>query len=337
LVRVLAPASVVVACHTEDRWQQLLRAIDSAKEQEPPPAEIIVVVDHNPALLERLKIAEPSITTVANGFERGASGARNTGALLATMPTVAFLDDDATAEPTWLRSLIAPLSDPAVLGSGGAVVPRWLGRRPAWFPDEFGWVVGVSFTGMPTQVGPIRNVWGENMAVDRVAFDRVGGFRNGFGKIGDRSRPEDTDLCIRMRQAAPPGSSFVFVPDAVVRHDVPVARSTLRFFLRRCFNEGFGKVEMSRQLGTRGNLGTEHDWLRSAVPEGVRRELRSLVHDRRVAPAGRIAGIVIGIVAAGAGAAAATLRPGVGRGKRGDRQAGATGDRRRGPFHFSRP
>ena len=301
-----ASTSVVLTCHSEQRWDQLVRAIGSAKQQ--GPAEVIVVVDHNPVLLDRLRLADPSVTVVPNRLARGASGARNTGALAAATSTIAFLDDDVTASPGWLRNLVAPLTNPAVLGAGGTVVASWLAPKPRWFPDEFGWVVGVSFISRPTDHLPIRNVWGENMAVNLAAFERVGGFREGFGKIGDRSRPEDTDLCIRMRQAAPSGM-FVFAADAVVTHDVPAGRSTFRFFLRRCFSEGMGKVEMSRQLGSSGSLGSEHDWLTTEVPRAVRRALFSAARDGRPADAARAAAIVAGIGAAGLGAAIGIARP----------------------------
>ena len=36
------------------------------------------------------------------------------------------------------------------------------------------------------------------MLVKRSAFELVDGFREDFGKIGNRSLPEDTDLCLRI-------------------------------------------------------------------------------------------------------------------------------------------
>ena len=45
-----AAASIVIACHTEERFEQLLEAIDSAREQAPAPHEVIIAVDHNHAL-----------------------------------------------------------------------------------------------------------------------------------------------------------------------------------------------------------------------------------------------------------------------------------------------
>ena len=61
------------------------------------------------------------------------------------------------------------------------------------------------------------------MAVRRAVFEKVGGFRVDFGKVGDVSRPEDTDLCIRMSTET--GGRWIFVPEAVVDHDVEAERA----------------------------------------------------------------------------------------------------------------
>jgi GT2 family glycosyltransferase len=291
--------SVVLACHTEDRWDSLLRAIASATAQEPAPAAVIVAVDHNPALAQRLRAAAPELTVVDNLGERGgASATRNAGAAVATTPYLAFLDDDAVAHPGWLAALIAPLrADAAVVGTGGAVEPIWQAGRPDWFPDEFGWVIGVTYTGMPVETAPIRNVWSENMAVRRADFHAVGGFREDFGKVGATSRPEDTDLCIRMGAQRPDGH-WLYVPAALVGHEVPGNRSTFRFFVRRSFWEGRGKVELARNLRGTPALGSERDYLRKTIPLGIVRHLRGGF------PA-RAASVCAGTVAASAGAAVA--------------------------------
>nr|BFE71392.1 hypothetical protein GCM10020092_046930 [Actinoplanes digitatis] len=69
-------------------------------------------------------------------------------------------------------------------------------------PAEFLWAVGGSYAGMPTSTAPIRNVWSASMVVRRETFLAVGGFRTGFGKLGNQNRPEDTELCLRMSALA---------------------------------------------------------------------------------------------------------------------------------------
>jgi cellulose synthase/poly-beta-1,6-N-acetylglucosamine synthase-like glycosyltransferase len=305
-----SPVSVVLACHTEERWASLVRAIESAAGQRPAPAAVIVAVDHNPALSARLRAELPHVVVVDNGDGvRGASPTRNAGAALVTTPLLAFLDDDATAREGWLVRLIAPFADPDVIGIGGGVDGVWAAGQPAWFPDEFGWVVGASYTGMPERTGPIRNVWSENMAVRRVAFEAVGGFSVDFGKVGSTSRPEDTDLCIRMA-AGTPGAGWIYVPDARVDHEVPSGRSTLRFFLRRSFCEGRGKVELSRKLAGDRDLGSERDYLRRTLPAGVVRRVAAGLRHRRGRDLAQAASIVAGTLAAAAGGAVSLVARG---------------------------
>ena len=47
--------------------------------------------------------------------------------------------------------------------------PRPSGRdgRPRWFPPEFDWVVGCSYTGLPETVAPVRNLIGAAMSFRR--------------------------------------------------------------------------------------------------------------------------------------------------------------------------
>ncbi|WP_432985952.1 glycosyltransferase family 2 protein [Dactylosporangium sp. CA-233914] len=284
--------SVVIPCYSERRWDQLVAAVASAWAQQPRPERVVVVVDHNDALLARAAHELPEGTVVvANESQRGASGARNTGVRHTTSPVIALLDDDATARPGWLAGLLAPFADPAVVGTGGAIAPAWEQGRPRWFPDEFLWVVGASYRGMPTGPARVRNVWSESMAVRRDAFLAVGGFRVGFGKVGERARPEDTDLCLRM---GADGGAWVYNPASVIDHLVPAARSTLRFFVARSANEGRGKIELARLNLGRESLGSEQDYARELPRAAVRSLLRGDL--------GQAFALVAGAGAAAAGA-----------------------------------
>jgi glucosyl-dolichyl phosphate glucuronosyltransferase len=309
------PVTVIIACYTEKRWELLLETIGSVLRQQPPPAEVIVSVDNNPRLRARLEAAFTGVTIVENSAGRGVSNARNTGAKRATTPYLAFVDDDAPTTEGWLRELLAPFGPPDVVGTGGQVRPRWEGGRPDWFPGEFAWVVGASYTGLPTtQTTPVRNVWGENMAVRADVFWAVGGFRSGFGKIGHVSRPEDTDLCIRMGASTPDGH-WVYTPSAVVEHAVEAERMTFRFFLLRSYWEGLGKIELQRHLGAERNLGTEGVWMRQTVPAAILRNVGVGVRGGGGAAFARAGALVAGMLAAGVGAARGLAHVRIGRGR----------------------
>ena len=128
------PVSVVVCAFTEDRWEDLCRAIGSVRGQAEAPQEIILVIDHCPGLLLRASRALAGVRVVANRFGPGLSGARNTGMGVATGDVIAFLDDDAAADPGWLARLSDSYADPRVLGVGGLVRPLWDAGRPGLVP-----------------------------------------------------------------------------------------------------------------------------------------------------------------------------------------------------------
>ena len=97
---------------------------------------------------------------------------------------VAFLDDDAEADPGWLEELLAQYDDPHVAGAGGRAMAVWPQRRPRWFPPEFDWVVGCSYTGLPETVSPVRNLIGAAMSFRRTIFDQLGSFDTEMGRLG---------------------------------------------------------------------------------------------------------------------------------------------------------
>src|SRR4051794_5862320 len=110
----LPAASVVVCAYTERRWDDLRAAVASVAAQTVPALEVVVVCDHNPSLLARVRRELPDAVARANTGERGLSGARNTGVRAARGEVIAFLDDDAVAAPDWLQRLLEPYGDPRV-------------------------------------------------------------------------------------------------------------------------------------------------------------------------------------------------------------------------------
>ncbi|WIM98361.1 glycosyltransferase family 2 protein [Actinoplanes oblitus] len=297
--------SIVIPTHTERRWASLSRTIRSAQDQTYPAWEIVVVVDHNPAMAARVRQEFPGITVLENAYARGASGNRNTGAFHTRTPLIAFLDDDTVAAPTWLQGLIPPFRDPRVVGAGGGIIPNWEGTRPRWWPDELLWAVGVSYTGMPTTTAPIRNVWSASMIVRRDAFLAVGGFRTGFGKLGDQNRPEDTELCLRM--SAVNGGHWMYVPDAVIDHEVPMSRSTFKFLMSRCYHEGRGKVQMAGLLPKDQKLGAEADYLKRTLPLAFGRGLLHALMGRGGFHALRAVTVMAAVLAAAWGGGVETI------------------------------
>jgi cellulose synthase/poly-beta-1,6-N-acetylglucosamine synthase-like glycosyltransferase len=283
-----------------DRWDALKAAVQSCTEQSRPPEEIIVVIDHNEDLRERAQVEFLGARVVANESTKGLSGARNTGVVYSSGDVIAFLDDDAFAEATWLEELLAPMSDPAVAGTGGFVVPFWESGEAAWFPETFYWILGCSFAGLPTTNAPIRNPIGANMAIRRHVFSSVGGFTSGLGRIGVTPLGcEETELCIRYTSHVP-GHRFMFARAAVVHHRVPASRLTWHYFWTRCWAEGLSKAAVSTLVGANAGLAAERKHVMGALPRELVQSLTMIRRNPRVALT-RMALIVAGTSLAMAG------------------------------------
>lgn len=306
--------SVVMACYTEDRWASIEAAVNSLRKQELEPRKIVVAVDNNEALAERLRTEFDWITVVLNTGSRGASVTRNRGVEAVETAFAAFLDDDEVAEPDWLTELVAPFADAGVVGTGGRYKEAWQVDKPSWFPDEFAWAVGGSYLGMPTETETVRNVWSGNMAVRTDVFREIAGFRTDFGKRGAESQPEDTDLCIRM--AAQSGGIWKYVPTAVINHEVPAERASLSFFVRRCFSEGAGKALMSNNFDSDDVIDTERDYAWTMVRRALARFTR---FDAAAVLQAFV--MILGLAAAAGGFALARARKALRRGTEADNAA----------------
>lgn len=322
-------ASVVIPAFTLDRWHLLTKAVESARRQTRPPEAVVLCIDNNDDLLQRARghwaadagaggvpvavvanefaehLAEPHVHERAHGTARrfGAGPARNTGVNHVSSDVVAFLDDDAWAEPSWLEQLLPFYDDPSVTAVGGASLPSYETRRPAWFPPNFDWVFGCSYSGLPDTPQPLSRLVGSNMSVRRSAFAAVGGF---LGTDFD-----DLNLCMRLVHDHG-ADSVIYTPHAVAHHFVPRERVTWRYFYRRCYFVNRQKVAVLSQIGPASNLEAEREFVRRALGDELR---RSFGRARRgdVSALAQFAAMIVGVLLAGAGYGNGLLRKYLGR------------------------
>ena len=316
--------SVVICAYTERRWGRLVDAIESVRTQQLSPDQIVLVVDHNEELLRRAQLMfHGDVEVLANTETTGLSGARNTGVRVVTSDVVAFLDDDAEAEPEWLQKLIAEYL-PDVVGAGGLALPVWPpGGRPRWFPQEFDWVVGCSYRGLPETVAPQRNLIGAAMSFRRSVFEEVGYFDTAMGRLGTLPLGcEETEFALRVHSAYV-GGELVHVPLARVRHHVGAERTELRYFLRRCYSEGVSKAAVAERAGREQALASEHAYVRSTLPSGILDGFRAGLRGD-VGGIARSVMILVGLMATAAGYVAPNRRR-LKRERPGSRQRQTTG------------
>ena len=111
--------------------------------------------------------------------------------------------------------------------------------------------------------------------------------------------PDDTDLAIRVTQRDP-DAVWLYQPAARVLHTVTPERASLGYFLRRCFEEGVGKANLSRRVGSRDGLQSERSYLIKVLPRGVASGIRALVAGDRQGGF-RAGAIALGVLCSAAG------------------------------------
>ena len=294
--------SVIICAYTEERWNDLVAAVASVQQQTIKCREIIVVIDHNLTLLKRAQEQWPTLIITENIQAQGLRGARNSGIALAQGEIIAFLDDDAIAISDWLLLLSEGYANQQVLGTGGAVTPAWESKKPSWFPEEFYWVVGCTYRGMPQNNATIRNPIGANMSFRREVFDTVGDFRSDAVRIGSMHAGgcEETELCIRIHQCWPQ-HTILYHPQANVLHHVPEKRAHWHYFWSRCYAEGLAKATVAHYLGAKNTLASERSYTLQTLPRGVVHGLSDALFRHDLVGLARAGAIVVGLTATTAG------------------------------------
>jgi len=279
LVSVLKGVSVVVSTYSVDRFSNLLGCIESLRKQSFKPVEVVLVLDPVPELVEFCRSRLSGDVKIVVSDKCGLSNARNVGVGSAKGEIIAFIDDDAVADVSWLENLVRNYADSMVVGVGGAIRPLWENEAPAWFPEELNWIVGCSYKGLPESRGCVRNPIGCNMSFRKSVFERIGYFRTDIGRFGKRLLAgEESEFSIRIHRRIQ-GAMIVFEPDAVVYHRIEKGRLGLRYLFRRSFYEGVSKglISDSQRLSS-SVLSTEDRYLkhllRVAIPARIRRFYR---------------------------------------------------------------
>lgn len=302
MIQLIDDVSVIICAYTEERWDDLVAAVESVKQQTMPCKEIIVVIDHNPNLLRRAQEHMSGVIIVENTQERGLRGARNCGIACTRSQIIAFLDDDAVAIPEWLSLLTEGYDDSRVLGTGGAITPSWVSNKPDWLPEEFYWIVGCTYRGMPQADAVIRNPIGANMSFRREIFETVGDFHSDAESVGTQHAGgcEETELCIRAHHYWP-DRVFLYHPLANVFHRVPKSRVRWQYFRFRCYVEGLAKASVSRYVGQKDGLASERSYTLLVLPQGVLRGLLDGIVHHDFMGLARAGAIVAGLMVTAAG------------------------------------
>ena len=226
--------TAVVVVATYRRPDHVRTCLEHIRQQTVAP-ERVVVVDASPDELTRRVVDDfPGVEYRRNDLGVGLlATSRAIGVQGATEDVIAFIDDDAYAEPQWLAEILAAYDDPAV----GAVGGRADNDRPGeelegWdrigrlLPD--GTLTG-NFGADPGRVIETDHMLGANMTVRAEALRSIGGIHDYYPGTCLR---EDSDLALRVKTA---GWKVVFAPRAAVLHVAGEYAKGKRFDLRYRF------------------------------------------------------------------------------------------------------
>jgi glycosyltransferase involved in cell wall biosynthesis len=292
--------SVVICVHTEDRYDDFCAAVESVLGQTHEAVEVVAVVDGNNAVCARVREEygdSPDVRIHCNETNRGLSYSRTRGVEQASGEVIAFLDDDAVAHADWVEQLCRGYEEGA-LAVGGRMVPEWVGGRPDHLPEEFSWLVGVTYEPRLADWTEVRNTMGSNISFRREVFEELGGFDEQVGLAGDANlQAEETEFCIRMGQTF--GRGVLYNPEAVVAHRVFAYRTGVPWLLRRAFWQGYSKRAVETLGSDRGDA--ERDFLRHLACAAVPRRLRGLAADPSIAAVQQLLMLVALTAAVGVG------------------------------------
>lgn len=223
-----APADgplITVAVCTRDRTGSLAYTLDSLIDQT-YRARDILVVDNAPRddATERLVRARyPDVRYVREPLP-GLDRARNRAIAEARGELIAYIDDDALADPRWLQALVAGFAAPDVACVTGLVTPRRLDTPAQELFERFGFSKSfdrLTFrlaTPAPNAGFPYKGYLGTgcNSAFRRSVFDRVGLFDVCLDVGTPVPGGGDLDMFARIIRA---GYGLAYEPGAVVFHD----------------------------------------------------------------------------------------------------------------------
>lgn len=216
-----------------------------------PVVSVVVATNNRPKKLERLLTSLHSqidsfseLIIIENDY--GLAKARNTGWKKAKGKYVAFIDDDAVADPKWTQSIRAFIrSHPEVEAFGGPYESSNQKEIPAWIPAELTRMNISTQKPRPIRIG-YEWLTGTNMIFSRELLRELGGFDERLGVVGrKRAYGEETELQVRIANA---GYEIWYVPSIRVMHEFASFKQNLWYLLKNQYVNGRNSVYVFREL-----------------------------------------------------------------------------------------
>jgi cellulose synthase/poly-beta-1,6-N-acetylglucosamine synthase-like glycosyltransferase len=200
--------------------------LDALLAQTTPAACEIIVVDDGSCDSTRSVAAQRDVRVIAQQ-NAGAAAARNTGAQMAHGEIILFLDGDCIPESNWVQAMLAPFSDPQIIGACGMKQTKQRGIIPRFIQMEYDYRYE-----REARRRYIDFIDSGTAAYRRAVFMENGGFDV---KLSDA---EDVDLSYRLSER---DYCMALAAQAVVYDPHP---ESLAEYLRRKFVYAFWRVQV---------------------------------------------------------------------------------------------
>ena len=269
--------SVVICTYSFDMFDAFTESVESILNQTYDEIELILVVDGNEELYDRVVEEYGDIESVqihVNEENIGLSGSRNNALEYVTGDVVALIDDDAVADPDWIAELVSVYETRDAIAVGGRMVPDWVAGKPRFLPEEFYWLIGVTHKGFAEDGEEVRNTFGSNISFKRSVLEDLGGFEPAVGRQGDNKlQAHETEFCARMQREY--GQGVIYNRDAVVAHKVFRFRTEKRWLGKRAFWQGYSKRALE-VLVPETNTDEESEFLGQLLFEFIPERIKGL-------------------------------------------------------------
>jgi len=224
---------VAVVIATYNRPQHLSTCLEHLDRQTLSPTKIIVVDSSPGSDSAEVVRTHSSALYIRNPLGRGHTAtSRQMGVALAgDTEIVAFLDDDAFADPEWLSELVVPYRDPSTGGVGGRASNDVPGEEFVGLDDigrfRADGTMSGNFAALPdADVVDVDHMLGANSSFRMSALAEIGGIEDYYPGTCFR---EESEPALRLRLS---GYRIVYAPRAHVRHVAGTYARGRRFDLR---------------------------------------------------------------------------------------------------------
>ena len=259
----------IVIC-TRGLAQGFVRTIESVAGQDFDKSRYeIIVVDNNKTEKVRPEVESAAarhsdcIIRYVLETEAGLHSARHRGAFEARGDIVSYLDDDVTAERSWLRGVAEVFEGMDAVLVGGKILPMYEIEAPTWLSDFVkkvpeGWYLWqLSLVDLGDEVRRIdpRYVFGCNYSIRKDILFECGGFHPDSLPADMLSYRGDGETALS-EAINEKGLRAFYSPKVCVYHHIPKERLTVEYFCKRMFNQGVSDsyAKIRKEEGIKGPI-----------------------------------------------------------------------------------